>query len=64
MCPSLIISYYSPEVGIYKRKQKVRKQELDQESDQESKEKERKLELDQESDQGKEKKLSFFSCFL
>ena len=37
---------------------KVRKQELDQESDQEKKE--RKQELDQESDQEKEKKLSFF----
>ena len=42
------------EVGIYKRKQeskKVRKQELDQESDQENQKKEGKHALDQESDQ-------------
>ena len=39
------------EVGIYKRKQeskKIRKQELDQESDEESKKKERKQDLEQE----------------
>ena len=38
---------------------KVRKQELDQESDQEKKE--RKKELDQESDKEKKEKTFFFS---
>ena len=48
------------EVGIYKGKQeckKIRKQELDSESDEEK----RKQEFDQESDQEKKRKTLVFS---
>ena len=47
--------FWTPEVGIYKRKQEIKKKrqkELDQESDQEKKQG-RKQDLDQESDQEK-----------
>ena len=54
--------FWTPEVGIYKRKQEIKKKrqkELDQESDREKKQG-RKQDLDQESDQEKKKVFSFF----
>ena len=62
--PNFVVANLFPEVGIYKENKKVkklRKQELDQESNQENKKKERKQELDQESDQEKKEKTFFFS---
>ena len=46
-------------MGIYKENKKVRKQELDQESDKKTRKKERKYALDRESGQEKKEKLFF-----